>query len=295
MDRGIITIATGKKKYIDMAISLGISISLHSPNTKTAIVTDSENKILKKLFNYIIRPPDDKNSGFLLKTSLYELTPFKNTIFIDSDCLVVSDLNNIFNELKNKKFAVYGRNVNSGFWFTDIAKLLRKIKASSLPGFNSGFIYFVKNNTTKKIFKEAQNAFYKQDYYEIQQFKGSCPDEPCIAIGMAKAGIKAYPDKLGQKFSYTPVGLVGKMHVDAIRGHAHWTVKNIGEVSPAIVHFVSRINYQEYVAERTRLRMYYSGGLKKILMPLVSSIVYWAVYLRRFVGELYHIYIIKDK
>lgn len=295
MKEGIVTIATGDKKYINMAIALGISISINSPGIQTAIITDSDNLLLKKLFNYIIPPPDGNVSGFFLKTALYDYTPFDKTIFIDSDCLVMKNLSVVFDKLKNEQFVLCGEDINSGFWYTDIESLLKKIGRTSIPKFNSGFIFFIKTVKTKKIFQEAQDVFHKQDYYEIQQFKGSCPDEPCFAIGMAKEDVSAYPWRNGLEFSATPVGLVGKMHVDSIKGMSSWKLNDIGKVSPFIIHFVSRINYHEYQTELIRLMLYYAGGWKKKLMPVVSFWIYWTIYFRRFAGELYHRFILRDK
>jgi hypothetical protein len=46
--RGFMTIAFGKERYIDMALSLGRSLKLNSPNIKRAVVTDSKSVALKK-------------------------------------------------------------------------------------------------------------------------------------------------------------------------------------------------------------------------------------------------------
>jgi hypothetical protein len=293
MTKGIITIATGKPQYIDMAIALGISASLHSPGISKAVVTDSDNPLLAGIYDQIIKPIDGYD-GFRLKTSLYDLTPFEETIFIDSDCLVVSDVDEIFNKCKEEDFVVIGGRINSGYWFTDIPNLLKKLKLESIPKFNSGFIYFKKNAVSRKVFQEAQSVFNLQEYYEIEKFKNSCPDEPCISIGMAKAGVDSYKDD-ERKFSYDPIGLQGRFYVDAIKGEARWTIRGIGEVRPAIVHFVSRTNYQEYRTECLRLRWHYAGGWKKIVMPAAAFVVYWLTALRRNIGNSYHKLILKDR
>jgi len=292
MKNGIITIATGPKKYIDMAIALGISMSLNSPDIPTAIITDSDNPMLNKLFNIIIKPLPGY-SGFQLKTSLHELTPFDQTIFIDSDCLVMSDLNEIFKKCEGRDFIVVGDEIESGFWYTDIPSLLNKIRCASLPKFNSGFIYFEKNKKSKKIFQEANAAFKRKDYYNIESFKNSCPDEPCIAIGMAKAGVSAYTDG-ERRFSYTPIGLIGKFHVDVFKGKAQWTTKNKGKVSPIIVHFVSRVNCQEYRTECLKLRMLYLWKFNKNLISIISYPFYYVIAFRRYTGFIYHKYILND-
>lgn len=295
MNKGIITIATGPQKYIDMAISLGISLSLHSPETDTAIITDSDDERLASLYRHIIIPPSDMKSGFLIKTSLFELSPFDETIFIDSDCLAVGDCSAIFDDLANHDFAVFGPNVNTGFWFTDIEKLLKKIDRPTLPKFNSGFFYFRRSTVAENIFREAQDVFFKQDFYEIDSFKGSCPDEPCLAIGMAKYNIRALDDLQGARYSYTPIGLTGRMHVDAIKGTAQWTIQNVGSVSPLIVHFVSRIDCQEYRTECHRLSMYQAGGLRKEIMPITAFLMYWVIAFRRFAGTAYHRWFLRDR
>jgi hypothetical protein len=293
MTQGIITIATGRREYIEMAIALGISISLHSPGAATAVISDSHSKLLSRVFDSVIQPPSRKSSGFLLKTSLHELSPFDRTLFVDADCLVVSDIREIFARLCGEPFVVIGDKIDSGYWFTDIPKLLSKIGCSALPKFNSGLIYFEKGKTSEGIFTGAQEVFARQDYYEIEAFKGGCPDEPCFAISMARQGVDAYPPP-DKHFSFTPIGLVGKFFVDSIRGDAHWYLRDIGEVKPIVVHFVSRTNSPEYKSECVRLRLYYAGGWKKALMPLAASIVYCGYFIRRKMGAFFHAWVLRD-
>jgi len=286
MLRGIITIATGKKEYIDMAINLGLSIKLNSPGVESAVITDSDSGLLRDLYTYIIKP-EKTTDGFALKTSLHELSPFAETIFVDADSLFVSSAEKVFDVCSGHDFLINGGEIKEGYWFADISELLKKINREKLPKFNSGFIYFTKAQTASRIFSDAQKVFARQDFYGIENFKGSCPDEPCFAISMALNGISAYTDP-DNCLSYTPISLEGKFDVNVFSGYAEWFVKGRGIVKPAVVHFVSRINQPEYRTECLKLRLHHAGGLIRTIMPAVASIYYQTVYLRRLAGRLYH-------
>ncbi len=106
----------------------------------------------------------EKNSSLnrTIKVSLDKYTPFKKTIFLDSDTLVLNDisraklyldffdiaikLNNNFKTLKGKG---------------DVSILNDRIKVSDVPHWNSGVIMFNKNKNTGLFFQKWSELYHK--------------------------------------------------------------------------------------------------------------------------------------
>src|SRR4051794_21955005 len=113
MNRNIITIATGKKLYVDFAVNLARSFFWWHPHTsiKFFIVTDRKEfipeEILEKV-NLISIKPGELGEGFSSKLYLDKLAPEGQTLFIDSDCLIFGCLDRVFDKFLNHSVSVIG-------------------------------------------------------------------------------------------------------------------------------------------------------------------------------------------
>src|ERR1700749_1001205 len=111
MERGILTIAQGKKQYIDLAKSLAISLNIHNPGLKKALVTDSDDPELKELYDMVIMADNSIGIGFLQKLYIRDYTPFDETLFIDVDCLCVKSIDFLWGPFNKCDVSVIGRKV----------------------------------------------------------------------------------------------------------------------------------------------------------------------------------------
>lgn len=73
--RGVLTMAFGPARYIEMAKTLGRSLQLHSPDTPRAVVTDSSDRELAHLFTSVVPLRPERGSGVAQKLALYEYSP----------------------------------------------------------------------------------------------------------------------------------------------------------------------------------------------------------------------------
>src|ERR1700761_392416 len=101
MDKNILTIATGKGLYVDMAANLARSFLHWHPQTDIQfhLVTDQKqiipNDIVDRIKTIEIKP-GELGEGFSSKLFLDKLAPEGQTLFIDSDCLVFGNLDWVF-------------------------------------------------------------------------------------------------------------------------------------------------------------------------------------------------------
>ncbi|MBH8552829.1 hypothetical protein I8751_10705 [Nostocaceae cyanobacterium CENA357] len=238
-ESGVITYAYGASYYIEMAKSLARSLRLHSPKIPRAIVTDNQHdRELFELFDYVISCKKEYGSNVVQKLHLYDYSPFKRTLYIDSDCIAVRDINFIFDAFKGRSFGVTGDvylQAGDKDTFINVDDILNRFALTKLPKFNGGLYYFEQSSTAKAVFETALEVLRDWKKLGISAFRGDGPnDERIIAIAMMLHNQTLFQDQ-GQMMR-TPIGLRGSLDVDVITGKSTFQ-KDSKVVSPALVHF----------------------------------------------------------
>jgi hypothetical protein len=217
-NKGVIIVALGHDNYIRMALNLAMSIRVSNPNTQIALVC---NEGVESKFNYFekqyfskfieINPKAYTINGKveipLSKTMIYELSPFDETIYIDSDSIWIKNkkVDNLFNTYKgvNFGFTLYHPNAhypvdsdNSNFWFKegetvrDLRKYFPKLKKDAYYyHLQSSFIYFKKSKQAEAIFNKAKDLFIKRDF-EFRDWADSMPDELAFSLSLLNLDYK---------------------------------------------------------------------------------------------------------
>jgi hypothetical protein len=90
--RGVITLAYGHARFAEQARSLALSLKLHAPHLRRALVTDSTDPEVLSLFTEVIPLRRDWGAGVRQKFFLDRYSPYDETLFIDSDCLALGNL-----------------------------------------------------------------------------------------------------------------------------------------------------------------------------------------------------------
>lgn len=217
MSKGILLIAIngyGNDFYYQLAYNLALSIRAVSKTPISILTDDVSLKHIddKGVFDKIIEAKEEhyleayKVNPFLLKTFIYDYSPYKETIYLDADGLWVSEKtpDNIFEDLKdvNIQFHEVRRYTKeqageSGMIWTKPDKhgenLFPKqweayqLKDAIYPEYNSSFIYFKKNKETKKYFDKAK-AMYNDRRVGWKDLGGSYPDEMAWNLASATMG-----------------------------------------------------------------------------------------------------------
>jgi lipopolysaccharide biosynthesis glycosyltransferase len=271
IENGILTIAFGSDKYVNMAINLGRSIQLNSPNIKTAIVTDSENQELTKLYNFVI--PLNTVFGKNVEQKLYldKYSPFHRTLFIDSDCLVFRDLEFAFNLF----FDTHAIAIGTEFFmpgdecaFADVKKVTTNLNIKKIPRFNGGVYYVSKTSNQPNILARAREFVDCYEELGFWSFRNQGPaDELLIGAAVESMGYTNISDD--GKLMRTPIGIIGALNIDVFKKKSKF-IKYGFNVDPAIIHFAGRIAENiEYRREIGKLSVYYNNYfLKKLRVEL---------------------------
>ncbi|WYL94552.1 MAG: hypothetical protein HEQ35_12415 [Gloeotrichia echinulata IR180] len=274
-ERGIITFAYGLPKFIEMAKTLAHSLNLYSPNIRRAIVTDNpDNKELIELFDDIIPLRKDYGSNLRQKLHLDKYAPYQKTLYIDSDSIVVRDINFIFEVFAGRSFSLAGDNfISFGDKdpFFEVDAMLNQFALEKLPKFNGGLFYLEKGNTVTALFETSREILSKWREYGFSAWRGDGPnDEPIISIAMTLHGQSMVLDE--GKIMRTPIGLRGSFDIDVLTGKSTFQ-KRDKVVSPAIVHFACVWNeHPVYYREVRKLKNLSEEKNGQINLELFSGI-----------------------
>jgi hypothetical protein len=272
-ENGIITIAQGKKRYIDMAVNLAISLRASSPGIPLAVITDSTDENLKKYFDFIIPINPDYGIGLIQKLRIYEYSCFEKTLFIDADCLAVRPVEFLFRLFSGHEISCIGHKRTSGKLFgLEANEIMERFSIPYVIGHNGGVYYFKKGEKARVVFEEAIRLLKEYDSIGIERLRGNINEEPLLAFAMSIHRIEPVDDK-GEGMR-TPVGQRGVFKIDVLKGYCEF-YKYDEKVSPAIMHFGG--NYPEafhYLREVKKLHLVYYYKLSPLIAGFAVNMIY---------------------
>jgi hypothetical protein len=235
---GFMTIAMGHDKYIEQARILSLSLRRNMPGIPLAIVTDSQN--LAASADILIPPNSEIPVGVLQKVFLDEYTPFTETLFIDSDCVVTRPFLKELEQIRKFKFTPAIEKftpANGKDEYIDcLPATLKLIGGEKFPKFNGGIYFFKDGELSSLVFRTAREIHSDYRRYGIRAFDKSGPGEETVfALALSKLGLlDLYHDQ--GNLMRTPTGLKGKIFIDPLGGGCTFE-RYDGVVSPAICHF----------------------------------------------------------
>ena len=163
MKRSVLTIATGKPLFVQLAATLARSFRLWNAGNGIgfAIATDQPDALPADLDFVDVVPlaPGQYGSGFSPKLYLNEIAPADQTLFVDADCLCVRrPPRRRSRRSAGHAVTVIGRTIRDGEWFGDVAAISGQFGVGGLPRFNGGVYYLERGETSDRVFGEAQAA-----------------------------------------------------------------------------------------------------------------------------------------
>ncbi len=193
MKKNVITIATGKKLYVDLAINLARSFWYWNNNTDINfyIVTDREEYLtsdVRQFSKTINIAENELGKGFTPKLFLDQLAPSGQTLFIDSDCLVYGDLTPVFEKFKDHNVSVIGNFISKGEWFGNIEQICDQFNIPHLPKFNGGVYYLENGEIASRVYQKARELESSYDQIRFVRLRGRPNDEVLMAVAMQLFG-----------------------------------------------------------------------------------------------------------
>jgi len=277
--KNILTIATGKELYINLALNLARSFVWWHPKTDILfyLVTDRADIIpseLRGVIKLIEVKPGELPEGFSSKLFLDKLAPEGQTIFIDSDCLIFGPLDKLFDRFKGHSVSVIGSYIRDGEWFGDISTICNRYSIDKMPKFNGGMYYIEKSPIATEVYDLARTLEQKYDEIGFKRLRNRPNDEVIMSLAMALTRQQPVIDD-GTIMS-DPLACPGGYYLDVIKGrrwlinppaphplHQNWYP--FQTVEPVVVHFLGYYtNHYPYKREVLRLTKALSGELNSI-------------------------------
>jgi hypothetical protein len=268
MEKTVITIATGKKLYADMAANLARSFFLWHPDTAIAfmIITD-----LAELFPADVKQrarifsvkPGELGKGFSVKLHLDKFAQDGQNLFVDSDCLVYGNLAPVFEAFKGHNVSVAGTYIADGEWFGDVTSVCRQFNVSHLPKFNGGIYYIERGPGANKVYETARKLEPDYDNIGLVRLRGLPNDELLMALAMELNNETPITDdgSILAEFVNFQSGIrsdllsgVAQLYNDP--AHPNYQEKwHLTTASPLIVHFLGHHNQvMPYIKEVRQLK-----------------------------------------
>lgn len=267
--RAVLTIATGKWVYLNMAIALARSFLWwhRDSSIEFYIATDITGELPADMAGIkVLRfEPGQLGKGFSMKLKLDQLAPAAQTLFVDADCLCIGSLETVFDRFAGHDVSVVGGNVSEGEWFGDIATTRSHFGIPTLPKFNGGVYYLEPGEKATRVYARARELESRYDELGLVRLR-DCPNEELLmAISMALEGCSGIEDDgsiHGELFASPKL-----LQVDVLRGVArlsnpplpdpgHRPGYPVREIEPVIVHFLGDFTTKwQYRAEEKVLRL----------------------------------------
>jgi hypothetical protein len=264
----ILTIATGKEYYINLAVNLALSFLYWHPNGNITfqLVTDLPDQVpgdVRERIQIIPVNPGELGTGFTPKLHLDKLVSEGQTFFIDSDCLIFEKLDRLFERFKGHDVSVVGNYTADGEWFGDTGAICRQFNIPCMPKFNGGLYYLEKGANATAVYTTARELESRYDEIGFVRLRNRPNDEVLMALAMQLHGQTPVIDD-GTIMS-DPQAYPGGYKIDVIKGdrwlinppaphplHQSWNPHE--RVSPVIVHFLGHFtNHYPYKREVSRL------------------------------------------
>lgn len=267
--RNVLTIATGKRLYFDLAINLARSFYWwHKDNAINFILlTDLPDHLpddLNEKISVMKVLPDELGKGFSPKLHMDKFAPCGQTLFIDSDCLIYGSLDDVFSKFKGHHVSVTGTYISEGEWFGDITAICKSFNVAHLPKFNGGLYYIERGGKSSLIFKKARELETIYDEIGFKRLRGRPNDEVLIALSMELYGETIIPEDgniLGEFVNFQSgitsdlLNGLAELYNDPLNPlyQKNWPL-TVGR--PLIVHFLGHHNQtMPYIKEVRQLKL----------------------------------------
>ncbi len=260
---GVLYLAFGQS-YLAMALLSASTLRKTNPEIPICIIVNIKLKTKNIDFwdskkDFLIYLEKDTLLNRNIKVSLNKYTPFKKTLFLDCDTLVIGNisktelyldyfdiaikLNPFFKTLKGKG---------------DVPVIDDKTTASDIPHWNSGVIMFRKNEKTNLFFKKWSDLYKKLNVSY---------DQVSLAEAIFKSDIKLL--SLNSEWNYSSSLLSKNKNILVV----HYTSKISDKIASQIFYYNNTINnnfseIKRFIKEKRQHRKNKDGIIRYLLLRI---------------------------
>ena len=190
MTKGIIVLAQNNDivDYVEQACVLAMSLRVHNDTNISIVTNDNVPTEYQKLFDKIIPIPFDdsaENSDWKIENrwKLYHASPYDETIVMDTDMLVLQNIDTWWKFLSNYEMFFTSNVLNYRGERADTSYYRKTFIDNNLPNLFSGLHYFKKCEFAQKFYSWLELVVNNWEaFYEIQLLTASRPKHMSIDV-----------------------------------------------------------------------------------------------------------------
>lgn len=190
---GFLTVAcnTNNVNYLQLAYLQAVNIKKTQKNNQYAVIVDHNTSLQindehKQVFDYIIVAPEHDFGPYGVEAYLFELTPFKETIKVESDLLFTRSIDHWINTFRLRDMMLSTGCRNFKQELSNVRKYRKLFDDNSLPDVYNGLMYFRFTKTARSFFDTAQKIF-KEWNSVVNQLKNYRDNVPTTDVVFALA------------------------------------------------------------------------------------------------------------
>jgi hypothetical protein len=197
--QGFVTFAinTPEVDYLELAYLQCLNIKATQKENRYAVIVDTATKKLlterhKKTFDYVIETSRTVDNPFELEPDVWFLTPFKETIKLESDLLFTRSIDHWWTAFRLKNVCLSTHAKDAQGKVNVLGKYRDIFKINNLPDVYNGLMYFRYSQEAHDFFVTAKNVFSNWEYISTELVK--CEAEPSTDLVYAITSLLSDPD-----------------------------------------------------------------------------------------------------
>ncbi|MEZ5825798.1 MAG: hypothetical protein R3C97_13980 [Geminicoccaceae bacterium] len=198
--RGYLTTAFGSRKFFEMAVNLALSVRLNDPDRPVCLVHNASEEVpddIARAFDSLTTFPDGAETvyaGTALKLLIDQVTPYRETFFVDSDCMILKkDMDRHWQKFGQSDFMICGEKRTRGHISSlDVQTMMKVANVDHIVDMNSGVIFLRSSPASTRLFETARELYRtrRETFTEIRARRGDgIGDQPFFGAAMAACGI----------------------------------------------------------------------------------------------------------
>jgi len=240
--------------YLTLAYAQALSVKCTQKINSFAVAVDYNTKQQitdkhRKVFDYIIDIPEDlaAHDSWKLKNEwkAWHLTPFKETIKIESDILLTRSIDHWWSGMQNSEICLTSKILDYEGNVSNNRAYRKLFDDNLLPDVYNGFMYFRFGKDSLKFFLYAQHIFENWDLYRTKVLNNCRDPEPTTDVVYAIAASMIGVEKCINPVISYPTFVHMKGAINGFETNADWTTKLYAQLDDEL-HLTVGFTRQQY-------------------------------------------------
>jgi FkbM family methyltransferase len=215
---------------------------------------------LRRWFDVVIPLDPAFGPGLAQKLHLDAYSPFEQTLYIDADCLVYSDLNKLWDQFRDAEgLSLFGLYIDPGgshYAVDDLDRYMAELDISRMVMTNTGMLYFDRSTLSGEAFETARSIAKRGHELGLRSHPvGFFNDEPIFGAVVEMLGLPVVSSTLQPVFTLGSFGTDDMSDINVIRQDSRQSFDG-RPVQPSAIHFnVDSQHSKLYDRELRRLEL----------------------------------------